>query len=358
MNRVQTRAPTALGVLAATALLSGCGGGSGDSGNPAAPSPPDPPPDPPPGPCTTAARCGARIALASGVFLPHYATYPLDQGTAGNPTPVVRAVVVVHGNTRNADDYFERVVTAAEQAGRLAETLIVAPRFQTSEDAPRPDEPHWTSSGWKRGDPSAGGATPPISSYQALDTLVARIANRALFPDVAKIVITGHSAGGQVAHRYVAGSPAEDRHDRLAFRHVVANPSTYLYPTPLREWASDYVVPDATACPEYDDWHYGLQALNPYMTAQTADSARARLLRRDAIALVGDQDTGSDSLDDSCGANYQGLNRYQRGLALVRTLDHVFPGGHRHRAVVVSGVGHSSTGMYQSPQGREAVFGW
>ena len=266
--------------------------------------------------------------------------------------------MVVHGNLRNAHAYFERVVTAAEQAGRLAETLIVAPRFQTSDDAPRPDEPYWTSPGWKRGHPSAGGAAPPISSYQALDTLVARLANRTLFPDLAKVVVTGHSAGGQVAHRYAAGSPAEDRHDRLAFRHVVANPSTYLYPTPVREWAGEHVVPDALACPEYDEWHYGLQALNPYMTLQTADSALARLLRRDAVVLVGDQDTGSASLDQSCGANYQGPNRYQRGLALVRTLAHVFPGSHRHRAVVVPGVGHSSTGMYQSSQGRDALFGW
>ena len=353
MKPVQTRGPTALGVLAVATLFSACGGGSGDPALPV----PDPPPDPP-GPCTIAARCGARIALASGAFLPHYATYPLDQGAAGAPTPVVRAVLVVHGNLRNADAYFERVVTAAEQAGRLAETLIVAPRFQTSDDAPRPDEPYWTSPGWKRGHPSAGGAAPPISSYQALDTLVARLANRTLFPDLAKVVVTGHSAGGQVAHRYAAGSPAEDRHDRLAFRHVVANPSTYLYPTPVREWAGEHVVPDALACPEYDEWHYGLQALNPYMTLQTADSALARLLRRDAVVLVGDQDTGSASLDQSCGANYQGPNRYQRGLALVRTLDHVFPGSHRHRAVVVPGVGHSSTGMYQSSQGRDALFGW
>ena len=350
MNPVQTRAAAA---LAALVLLPACGD---DPGN--APAPVVAPPPDPPGPCVIAALCSGRVALASGVFLPYYATYALEGGAAGSPTPVERAVVVVHGNGRNADDYFERVVTAAEQAGRLDATVIVAPRFQTRDDAPLSGEPYWTSAGWKRGHLSTGGATPPISSYQAIDTIVARLANRTLFPDLAKVVVTGHSAGGQVAHRYAAGSPVEDRFDRLAFRYVVANPSTYLYPTPLREWAGEYVVPDAAACPDYDDWHYGLEELNDYMTRETPDSARARFLRRDAIVLVGDQDTGSASLDQSCGANYQGLNRYQRGLALIRTLDHVFPESHRHRQVVVPGVAHSSAQIYQSSQGRQALFGW
>lgn len=357
MRIVQTPAPRALIALAVQAiLLLACGGGS-DS--PVAPVV-DPPPEEPTGPCAVAARCGGRVALAPGAFLPYYATYALDEGASSSPVPVERAVVVVHGNNRDADDYFERVVSAAEQAGALAATVVVAPHFQTSNDAPAAGEPYWTSAGWKRGNPSDGGANPPISSYQALDTIVARLADRTLFPSLVKVVITGHSAGGQVAHRYAAGSPAEDRTDRgrLAFRYVVANPSTYLYPTPLREWAGEYVVPDVEACPDYDDWHYGLQALNPYMTRESQDSARARLLRRDAIVLVGDQDTGASLLDQSCGANYQGLNRYQRGLALVRTLDHVFLESHRHRLVVVPDVGHSSTRMYQSPQGREVLFGW
>lgn len=355
MRIVQTPAPKALAALVVQAvLLPACGGGSDGPATPIV----DPPPEAPPSPCTVAARCGGRAALAPGAFLPYYATWALDEGAAASPVPVERAVVVVHGNNRDADDYFERVVTAAEQAGALAATVVVAPHFQTSDDAPAAGEPYWTSAGWKRGHPSDGGASPPIGSYQALDTIVARLADRTRFPNLANVVITGHSAGGQVAHRYAAGSPAEDRPDRgrLAFRYVVANPSTYLYPTPLREWAGEYIVPNATACPDYDDWHYGLQALNPYMIQETPDSARARLLRRDAIVLVGDQDTGSNLLDQSCGANYQGPNRYQRGLALVRTLDNVFPASHRHRLVVVPGVAHSSTRMYQSSQGREALF--
>ena len=339
-------------VGAALAVTTACGGGS------SAPTVPDPdPPAPPPtGPCIVASGCAARLSLGAGAFLPYYATHRLDQGAAGQPTPATRAVVVIHGNSRNADDYFERVVAAAQLAGRLQSSVVVAPRFQTSDDGPGAGEPYWTSPGWKRGHLSEGGASPAVSSYAALDTVLARLADRTRFPGLTRVVVTGHSAGGQVAHRYAAGSPMEERLDGLTARYVVANPSTYLYPTPLREWADSYVTPESANCPDYDSWHYGLEELPAYMLREGPDSARTRLLRRDAVVLAGDQDTGTTLLDQSCGANLQGANRFQRARALLRTLDHAFPGEHRHRLVVVPGVGHSSTDMYQSAQGRELLF--
>ena len=339
-------------VGAALAVAAACGG---SSSAPTVPDPPQPPP-PPPGPCVAAASCSARLSLGAGAFLPYYATHRLDEGDTAHPA--TRAVVVVHGNSRNADDYFERTVAAAELAGRLQSSVVVAPRFQTSDDGPGAGEPYWSSPGWKRGHLSQGGASPAVSSYAAIDTVLARLADETRFPALTRVVVTGHSAGGQVAHRYAAGSPMEERLAGLGVtvRYVVANPSTYLYPTPLREWAGQYVTPDSESCPDYDDWHYGLQDLPAYMLREGPDSARTRLLRRDAVVLAGDQDTGTTLLDQSCGANFQGANRFQRAQALVRTLDHVFPAEHRHRLVVVPGVGHSSTEMYQSPLGRRALF--
>lgn len=353
MTCVQIPGAAARGAVgAALAVAAACGGGS------SAPTvlDPDPPEPPPPGPCTVASGCAARLSLGSGAFLPYYATHRLDQGAAGQPTPATRAVVVIHGNSRNADDYFERVVAAAELAGRLQSSVVVAPRFQTSDDAPGAGEPYWTSPGWKRGHLSEGGASPAVSSYAALDTVLARLADRTRFPGLTRVVVTGHSAGGQAAHRYAAGSPMEERLGGLTARYVIANPSTYLYPTLLREWAGSYVTPESANCPDYDSWHYGLQELPAYMLREGPDSARTRLLRRDAVVLAGDQDTGTALLDQSCGANLQGANRFQRARALLRTLDHAFPGEHRHRLVVVPGVGHSSTDMYQSAQGRELLF--
>ncbi len=317
-------------------------------------APPVEPPEPSPGPCTVAAQCRARLPLGPGAFLPHYATHRLGDGMNAE---VVQGVVVVHGASRNADDYFERVVEATRLAARLESTVVVAPHFQIRDDGPRIDEPYWTSSGWKRGHPSEGPAS-PLSSYAALDAVVARLADKSRFPNLSRLVVTGHSAGGQVAHRYAAGSALEDALPGYAVRYVVANPSTYLYPTPLRERApGSFLAPNVADCPDYDAWHYGLQNLNPYMHRTGAALARQRLLRRDVVVLLGEEDTGAASLDQSCGANLQGANRLQRGRALVRVLSHAFP-GHAHELATVPGVGHSSTAMYQSTQGREALFAW
>ena len=301
-----------------------------------------------------AARCRARLPLPRGGFLPHYSTHPLGEGAHA---AVVQGTVVVHGTDRNADDYFERVVEAARLAALLESTVVAAPHFQTQDDGPRFDEPHWTSSGWKRGDPSQGSA-PALSSYAALDAVVLRLTDKSRFPNLSRLVVTGHSAGGQVAHRYAAGSALEDALSGYAVRYVVANPSTYLYPTPVRELSPEnFRAPPAPSCPDYDAWHYGLQNLNPYMRRTGAELARRRLLRRHVVVLLGEEDTGTASLDQSCGAAVQGANRLQRGLALVRVLSHEFA-GHVHEVATVPDVGHSSSAMYQSAQGRAALFDW
>jgi hypothetical protein len=72
-------------------------------------------------------------------------------------------------------------------------------------------------------------------------------------------------------------------------------------------------------------------------------------------AMVGTADTLTVDLDVSCGANLQGARRYSRGLALMGYMNALNP-GHAHRLVEVPGVGHSSRGMYTSPDGRRALF--
>ena len=324
--------PVFRALVGLSVFLLGCGG---DSGGVIEPGTTEPEPF---RPCSAALLCEGRISLGSGAFLPVYSTHSLDDGLAKDSTLPARAVVVIHGNERNANDYFDRVVAAAEQAEQLARTVIVAPRFQTQDDRPALDEPYWTSRGWKRGYPSEGNRIPSISSYAALDTLLLRLTNASLFPDVSRVVVSGHSAGGQVVHRYAAGSGIEEELSGITVRYVVANPSTYLYPTPVREIGPHYVVPAAANCPAYDSWHYGFEDLTPYMRETGAEPAKERLLRRDVIIFLGEQDTGTASLDDSCGAFLQGANRLQRGLTLLRTLDHVFA-GHRHRKVTVPGAG-------------------
>ncbi len=307
----------------------------------------------PPVPCTSPFdQCTERVAIGDGAYLPVYRTHPLEKGD----TAVIRAMVVIHGTNRNADDYFETMIAAVREVDGIARTVVVAPRFQTESDHPALDEPYWTSGGWKRGDLSRSPYTPDVSSYAALDRVLEILTDRSRFPRVATVVVTGHSAGGQVTHRYAAGSRVEDDPaTTVPIRYVVANPSTYLYLRPERASADTFAIPNTVACPDYDDWHYGLRELNAYMSARDTARTRDRLAGRDVIILIGDADTGSSLLDQSCGANLQGPNRFQRGRTLVRFMGAFFP-GHGHRERIVPGVGHSSRGMYTSDVGLAALF--
>lgn len=327
------RRRTHLLALAATALPLACSGGetAGPAVGDAA--------------CRLAVdACAARLEVAPDRWLRHFRTHDLDAGAPG----VSRALVLVHGANRNAPFTFSTGVQAT--AGGPAETTaVVAPLFITTEEAPRPDEPYWSSGGWKRGHLSrTEGPDPRVSSYAALDTIVARLSDPTRFPDMEEIVVAGHSAGGQVAHRYAAGG-MDPR--GVPIRYVVANPSTFLFLGPERpDGSGGWSVPAAGACPDYQEWHYGLEDLNTYMRRLPGGAIESNLVGRDVAILLGDADTGSSQLDVSCGANLQGPHRFARGRALLEYMDAFHP-GHQHSGAVVEGIGHSSRGVFLSSEG-------
>ena len=313
--------------------------------------------DPDDGPatlCTVAnATCAERVEIGGGVFLPVFRTHALEDGDDS----VTRGLIVIHGSNHNADDYFLSGLLAAAEAGEKFRTVVVAPHFQTSDDGPAPDEPFWSSGGWKRGHLSrTEGPSPRVSSYAALDRIIAILTDRSRFPALTEIVVTGHSAAGQVAHRFAASSRAEETLPDVTFRYVVANPSTYLYTQAERASGDEFASPDVEACPDFNTWHYGLEDRNSYASALSAESIRDQLARRDVRILIGDADSLSASLDTTCGANLQGPYRFARGQTLVRFMDTFFP-GHGHVEMVVPGVGHSNRQMWLSAVGLQSLFG-
>lgn len=310
-----------------------------------------------PQPCLFAdERCWERVPLGGGLYLPIYRSFPFLEG---NPQ-VDRAIIVVHGTLRNAGTYFETMIWVTQREGVLPTTLVIAPHFQTAADGAGADEPIWTSNGWKRGDQSNGTSADPdgISSYEAVDRLLAYLGFPSRFPSLEKVVVTGHSAGGQYTHRFAAGSQMEDSLTHLHFRYVVANPSTYLYLGPERAGEQGgWQLPDRTRCPDYNQWHLGLEEVNPYIAAQELDETQSQLIRRNVLYLVGEKDVGTDMLDMSCGAMLQGRNRFLRGLTLFDFMEYFYP-QHQGRIVVVPGVAHSSSGIYLSNEGTDALFAW
>lgn len=291
-----------------------------------------------------------------------FASQDLD---AADPS-IRRAVIVVHGRLRNADVYFRSAETARAAAGHQAVgALLVAPQFLADPDEAiagglPPDALRWTPEGWMGGE--AATAPAPISSFEALDALVARLADRRLFPKLEEIVVAGHSGGGQVVQRYAATSREADELAKakgVALRFVVANPSSYLYFSADRPTADgDFAPVVVSACPDVDRWKYGLDGRPPYAADRSGPELEAAYLGRDLTMLLGDRDRNPNhpALDKSCAAEAQGPNRLERGLAYARYLAARDGAAFRHVVRVVPGVGHDGDGMFTSPCGVSALF--
>jgi pimeloyl-ACP methyl ester carboxylesterase len=308
-------------------------------------------------PCTTASpACTEMVGLATapGRTLV-YRSYPLE---ARNPA-IVRAVIVIHGLGRDADNYYRHALAAAFLAGALDDTLLVAPRFASNEggackDALAPGELGWRcqprNDTWRTGGAALGSE---VTSFDIVDELLRRLARKEVFPNLRTLVVAGHSAGGQFVSRY---EMANQVHDRLAVKpsYVVANPSAYAYLDALRPSAAALpanppppFVPfsDAANCTGYDTWPYGLQGRNGYSTRLTDDQLKQQLAARPTTYLLGELDIlPLYGFDSSCPAMAQGPTRLARGLAYARYVSEKF--GAQHRMLVVPACGHNARCMF------------
>ena len=279
-------------------------------------------------------------------------------GISPAPAKIERVLIIVHGRLRNAQTYLQSGNRAAELAGQRDTTLVIAPQFLNETDV----EKHpvadtvlrWQGNEWMAG----GESTAPfrMSSFEALDEIIARLGDRQQFPDVKQIVIAGHSGGAQVVQRYALLG-----HDQSALqaagvklRYVIANPSSYAYFDERRPVAFNHA-----ACPDFNRWKYGLTDLPAYADGQTAAQLQDKYLKREVVYLLGQQDIDPNhpALDKSCEAKAQGPNRLARGRFYFNYLKRLQPQGLNQQLIEVPGVGHDGDGMLTSPEGQKALFG-
>ncbi len=182
-------------------------------------------------PCTKAvSACERWVTFGNGPARSLvYGNYPLN---VVNPA-ITRALVMVHGAGRNADHYFETSTGAAFFAGALENTIILAPRYAAGTDKVAANEILWPEGGnsWRAGGMSPTVAT--ISSFDLVDAIVKKLADKKTFPNLTKIVIAGHSAGGQFATRYEMANKVHNT-PGVTISYVVANPSSYAWPAAVR----------------------------------------------------------------------------------------------------------------------------
>jgi hypothetical protein len=288
-----------------------------------------------------------------------YRSYPLAERHDG----IRRALVVVHDITRDAPSFFQTAVAAARLAGALQDTVLIAPRFAsrdglTCADALAADEINWPCEGnsWRSGGVARGGGA--VTSFDLVDEILRRVADRRVFPNLTAVVLAGHSAGGQFVTRY---QMANRIHESLRPRptYLVANPSSYAYADKLRPTSvgaeTTFAPFDGRQCPGYNRWPYGLEDRAGYADRSSAADLSAQLATRFTTYLLGDLDvTPVEAFDDSCAAMAQGLNRLARGRAFAAYVNERLEA--THALVVVSGCGHDARCMFTARTALPALF--
>jgi len=184
--------------------------------------------------CTTAAPLiqnlyGLPIVDKVSGLLAYYSSHgDLIHIDSDQRNQVRTAIIVVHGATRNADEYFCSMATAAERflaefqnETDRASILVLSPRFANLGDDDLDLIGGGTALQWKddhdgawrygsdavypfsrqgpRDSPiSQKGQQPKVSSFDGIDTMVQALLNTSHFRSLERLVVVGHSAGGKL----------------------------------------------------------------------------------------------------------------------------------------------------------------
>jgi len=313
-----------------------------------------------------AAPAWQRIELGAGSDRYPFAIYSNKQWS-GDMSRVRAAVLVFHGASRNGDDYYaaaEKLLVAS--GASTDETLLIAPNFFARVDAkkhPLDGMPLWEGErGWNGGWDAANWLQ-PLSSFRPIDDILGAFLERSRFPRLERIIVAGHSGGGQIVHRYAVLNNVDEkiRAAGRSLRYVVANPSSYLYFTPERAAGDGFAPPDAAQCPGYDEYKYGMGQMVRYADGASGAELFRRHAVRDVTYLLGtsDNDPNHRSIDKSCAARSAGSHRLERGRNYIRYEHYLAGSGLKlnRRAYEVVDVGHNQAQMFASKCGALLLFG-
>ena len=333
--------------------------------------------------CTAATQaCTEWVAVGSGGGRSLiYRTYSLDKKN----DRIRRALVMVHGTNRNPDRYFATATAAAFLAGALEDAIVIAPRVASADgtcrDALAENEVSWSCGGdsWRSGGVSP--ANKELTSFDFVDEILRKLADRKTFPNLSAIVVAGHSAGGQFVARY---EMANKVHDTLGVpvSYVVANPSSYAWPDSTRPLSVDDATPEAAAlgwkeetphtkfsygpyqpaancaagAQTYDRWPFGLtQRTSGYTAGISDDQLKKQLVARPTTYLLSQVDTlPLGGFDSSCNAMAQGATRRARGEAYVKFVNERL--GAKHNVLIIPECGHNDRCVYTTDEVLPVIF--
>ena len=287
---------------------------------------------------------------------------------------------MVHGTNRNPDHYFATASAAAFLAGAQNDTLVIAPSIKSSDagcaDKLQPNEVSWSCRGdsWRSGGNSL--SNPELTSFDFVDELLRKLADKKVFPGMQNIVVAGHSAGGQFVSRYEMATRVSDTLS-VPVSFVVSNPSSYAWPDrsrvlPTADGAPENAVAgwkeetphtnfsfgpfDAAKAPNYDIWPYGLEKRTSGYTAKMDDATlKLQLASRRVTYLLSQVDTlPLGGFDGSPAAMAQGATRRARGEAFVKYVNETMGG--KAKVLIIPECGHNDRCVYTTDAALPVIF--
>ena len=395
-------------------------------------------------PTSVARRSGRKLVSSEeNEFLGQLAYYTNKNSLDVIDDKIKTAIVTIHGSSRNSSNYlcfmmravkdYVASLTYKARSFHLKnnvdsdpvsedEYIVIAPWFL----APQDGTPRSSSSlpflRWDDEKPIAhtfrygaesleiDGST--VSSFAAMDILLEALCSKKSFPNLNKVVVAGHSAGGQFVHRYGISSSSwcldtneKDSHPRVKL--VAANPRSYAYLDQRRYFPTNTVGEDMVYdplfvlddhdgdvqvlelrglnsrelddCPEYNSYEWGLDynadLPAPYIMSNldpfddVNDEIFCRYAVRDVVYLSGERDVEKLGNQICHEDGYQGPTRRQRSERFYSSLqvigkeagycgrdDDGSDGGKIHERVVVKNVGHDHALIYVMEEGQRVLF--
>lgn len=327
--------------------------------------------------------CTEDAASNAGVL-----TYLSLNSTGGRlqNSAIRRLVIVISGANADAWNYHKDMLDALQGMNDATinpnSVAVLAPYFPNDNHATRgfpynasgatPDLKYpspalvWYGTEWGGG---ANNQWPPrlrtVSAFDVLDQIVQYYGNLATFPNLKHIVVSGHSMGAQMLHRYAAvGKTRTQLGVQVPISYYIGNPSSET------RFTSDRPLSTGKCPTTFNDWREGLANYVSYGTGHsTPMTYNTALLALGGAAVLanyqsktvahgrGTQDRG-DYSEGSCAPYTTGKDRQERFYKFVERWPPLcpIPSAEGCHTVDLVATTHNDRVMFASPAGQARLF--
>ena len=291
-------------------------------------------------PCLSSSNdCLSSMSVNGGTFQ-FFSSFHLD-----SISEVKGAVITIHGHSRNADDYFDKMISVINGENLKDEVLVVSPKFNTLYEQSLESDWYWNTTSWKWGLQSYSNSNGNnVSTFELIDSLISKLSDKDKFPQLTNILVTGHSSGAAFVHMY-SSTKYDNAYKDVNIHFSVVNNQYFLH-TDSTRLQSNGSLSVLENCEIYNNWPYGLDALSPYMVSIGKENSENNFVSNKVDYFIAELDTETGDITSGCQYQFLGDNRYEKNMNYKTYIDLVYP-NNQHGFIVIPNLGHT-TNTYSS----------